>query len=685
LANSNLLSPGVSAGNPEKNIMTRTLLIVATFFFTATSSTAQTLFTYGKHSVDAKEFLRAYNKNNTQPVRNKAKSPPDRVIPVHTGTGGRAAISDYLELYIKSRLKIQEAYERRYDTLPHLKMELANLRTQVTENYLTDPEMMPRLIKEAFQRSQKDVNTAHIFISFRNAVGLMDTASASKKRDEVLHRLQKGEDFRQVARKSSDDTTAKNNGGDLGFITVFTLPYEFESAIYNTAVGRYSAVVKSKNGYHLFKNLGERKAAGKIKAQQILLAFSPGEDDAAKKQMALRADSLYKRIMAGDNFARLAADFSNDYVTAASSGMMPDISVGQYDPAFEKMLWSLAKNGAVSKPFLTSHGWHIVKRISLKPVITDANNKAYQDELKQKIAADSRSKNSRDFIYQKVIAKKGYKKFPYDDGALWNMTDSVLDQKPMKSGWAITAYTPLFAIGDSVYHANHWVNFAYTYRFKQDGSGAKPWEQLREEWVQHSLFEYYKEHLGEFAPEFAYQMTELKDGNLFFEIMQQEVWNKAQADTAGLLSLYEKNKMNYRWKQSADAVLFFCSDMNTARAVYDRVKAAPSDWEKTADMYSEKVVTDSSRYEWEQLPNLNKMLPRPGMFTTPQLNATDNTASFAYIIRVYNQPTQRSFPEARGLVISDYQTVLEQQWDEALRKKYPVVIDWKVLDQISKQ
>lgn len=648
--------------------MKKAFLLLAACLGVSSASFTQTLFTYGKYAVDAKDFLKAYNKNNTQPVKDKARS-----------------VSEYLDLYIRSRLKIQEAYERRYDTLPFLKTELANLRTQVTENYLTDPEMMPRMVKEAFQRSQKDIHAAHIFIAFQQQPGgFPDTAAAGRKKDDIMKRLQQGEDFSRVARQYSDDTSARVNGGDLGFITVFTLPYEFETAIYNSPVGKYSAVVRSKTGYHLFKNLGERKATGKIKAQQILLAFPPDADEAIKKQLAGRADSLYKRIMAGDNFNRLAADLSNDYVSAASGGMMPDISVGQYDPVFEKVLWSLTKDGAVSKPFATSHGWHIVKRVSVKPVVTDPNNKAYQDELKQKIVADSRSKRSRDFIYNAVIAKKGFKKFPYEDGALWNMSDSVLDHKPMTTGWAITANTPLFAIGDSVYTANHWVNYAYSYRYKQDGSGIKPWDQLREEWVQSSMLEYYKEHLEDFSDEFRYQMTEFRDGNLFFEIMQQEIWNKAQADSAGLQAVYEKNKKNYLWKQSADAVLFFCSDMNTATAAYAELKKNAAAWRKVTEDRSEKLIADSSRYEWDQLPNLNKMQPKPGMLTTPLLNSTDNTASFAYIIRVYNQPMQRSFMEARGLVVSDYQALLETQWDEALQKKYPVVIDHKVLEGISK-
>jgi peptidyl-prolyl cis-trans isomerase SurA len=648
--------------------MNKKLLIAVIASLGIFTTSAQTLFTYGKYPVDAKDFLRAYNKNNSQPVVNKAK-----------------AISDYLELYINSKLKIREAYDKRYDTLSQIKVEVENLRIQISENYMNDPEMIARLQKEAFDRSQKDIRAGHIFISFRNASGIFDTTAARLKKDEVLLRLQKGKDFLQVAQQLSDDPAARATSGELGYITVFTLPYEFETAIYTIPVGKYSPVVLSKIGYHIFKNLGERKAIGKIKAQQILLAAPPGADDAAKKGLAALADSLYKRIVAGDNFNQLAAAFSSDYITAANGGNMPDIGVGQYDQAFEKTLWALPKDGAVSKPFLTSHGWHIVKRTSLKPVVTDINNKSNQQDLLTKIMADTRWKSSKDFIYRKVIEKAGLKKYPYDDAAMRAMTDSVLDLKPMTApGRTITATTPMFAIGDSIYTATIWVNYANTYRYKQDGTGAKPYEQVKEEFLLFALYNYYRDHLEDFNEEFRSQMTEFKDGNIFFEIMQQEIWNKAQTDTAALQALYEKNKKNYIWNQCADAVLFFCSDETTAKKIYDEVKKKPADWNKIIEMYSEKVVADSSRYEWSQIPNLFKMIPKAGMITTPLVNTNDNTASFAYIIQAYTQPMQRIFNEAKGLVINDYQTILETQWTEALKKKYPVVIDQKVLESISK-
>jgi peptidyl-prolyl cis-trans isomerase SurA len=179
-------------------------------------------------------------------------------------------------------------------------------------------------------------------------------------------------------------------------------------------------------------------------------------------------------------------------------------------------------------------------------------------------------------------------------------------------------------------------------------------------------------------------MVEFTDGNLFFEIMQQEVWNKAQADTAALHELYTKNKTKYTWNKSADVVVFFITDPSIANTIYESVKKNPADWRKVITAYSEKVIADSSRYEWSQIPNLNNMIPKDGMLTSPLINNTDNTASFAYIIKSYPQPTQRSFNEARGLLTNDYQVVLEQKWNEELKKKYPVVVDQKVLGSISK-
>jgi len=223
------------------------------------------------------------------------------------------------------------------------------------------------------------------------------------------------------------------------------------------------------------------------------------------------------------------------------------------------------------------------------------------------------------------------------------------------------------------------------YRYMPGGATTRPYPALMEEFTNNSMYQYYRDHLEEYNEEFRNQMAEFRDGNLFFEIMQREVWNKAQADTAALLSLYEKNRSQYNWKPSADAVIFFSSDQVTAKSLAEELKKNPAGWKALAEKLSEKVVADSSRYEWSQLPgNDGKTAPKAGTITPLTVNKTDNTASFSYIIKVYPQPGPRSFNEAKGLVMNDYQVILEEEWIRELRKKYPVKVDEKVLAAISK-
>jgi peptidyl-prolyl cis-trans isomerase SurA len=329
--------------------------LLLTFLF-ATSLSAQTLFTYGVKTVSATEYLRAFNKVYPAPVTGKAKK-----------------MREYLELYINSKLKIQEAMNRGYDSLSSFIEEYSALRNQVIENYMNDAESLTALVNEAFDRSQKDIKVQHIFIPISGVNS--DSSVVKLKMQEAYMELQSGKKFDDVALKFSADPAVPSNKGHLGYITVFSLPYQFENIIYKLPPGKYSTPYRSNSGFHIFKNVEERKAVGRIKISQILLAVPPGSDDAAKKAIAARADSLYNRLQKGDDFGKVAGLFSNDVVSSASRGLVPEFGLGTYDPAFEAVAFSLPADGAISKPFLTSHGYHIIKRESLAPASTVRNKR----------------------------------------------------------------------------------------------------------------------------------------------------------------------------------------------------------------------------------------------------------------------------------------------------------------------
>jgi peptidyl-prolyl cis-trans isomerase SurA len=97
-----------------------------------------------------------------------------------------------------------------------------------------------------------------------------------------------------------------------------------------------------------------------------------------------------------------------------------------------------------------------------------------------------------------------------------------------------------------------------------------------------------------------------------------------------------------------------------------------------ADSGAAAVQADSGRYELAQIPNPTKAVLSPGTFTPPAANSTDNSVSFSYIFKVYNTRAPREFRDARGFVINDYQTYLEDQWIAELKKKYAVKVEESV-------
>ena len=636
-------------------------LIAFGLLWASFSASAQTLFHYGKDSVSVNEFLKAYQKNNT-------------------GARSEKAFMDYLDLYIASRLKIAEARAKGYDTLPQIVSDLQSLRDQILPSYLADKESKQKLVREAFARAQKDIHLAHIFIAAKGA----DTVEARKTLVELQAELKKGKSFAELAQKYSDDPAAKNNGGDVGYITVFNLPYELENLAYATPVGKTSMPYRSKAGYHIFKNLGERKSPGRMKAAEILLAFPPEADEATKAGVKKLADSLYNRIQKGDDFGKLALQFSNDMVSGASNGQMQEFGTGDYDPVFEKTVFAIAKDGDITPPFLTPYGYHIVKRISKIPTPSQPTTAALT-EMQAKVEQNDRINTTKSLLAKKIMKDAKFRKAAFDNNQLWAYSDSVFNHQSPRTALQLTSGSPLFTLGKENVTVNDWINYAQNFRYRADGSGIKPYTQVMDEFVEASAIDYYQKHLEDYNEDFRQQVNEFKDGNLFFEIMQREVWGPAQNDSAALVSYYNAHKSKYNWKQSADAVIFYANDLASANELATELKKNPSQWRALASERSEKIAVDSSRFELEQIPNLSNVSVTAGTITAPLVNKSDNTASFAYILKYYPQTEPRNFADAKGLVITDYQAQLEKEWLENLKKKYPVVMNQKALEDLKKK
>lgn len=82
---------------------------------------------------------------------------------------------------------------------------------------------------------------------------------ALAKIEMVQERLNEGEDFAEVARQYSDDTTSAENGGELGFISEGQMVEEFDKALFTLDVGEVSGIVETEYGFHIIKATGYEK------------------------------------------------------------------------------------------------------------------------------------------------------------------------------------------------------------------------------------------------------------------------------------------------------------------------------------------------------------------------------------------------------------------------------------------
>lgn len=137
-------------------------------------------------------------------------------------------------------------------------------------NKVTDEQ-----IKEQFNKEKEQFNIAHILISVKSDTmpnGLSDE-EAKEKANEILEKINKGEDFAQLAKENSTDTSNASNGGELGWSSKEASPFvkEFSEVAYSLKKGEVSKeVVKTSFGYHIIKVLDTKELTFDESKQSVI-------------------------------------------------------------------------------------------------------------------------------------------------------------------------------------------------------------------------------------------------------------------------------------------------------------------------------------------------------------------------------------------------------------------------------
>ena len=614
---------------------------------------------------------------------------------IYTKTNGdnadfsKKSLDEYLDLYVKFKLKVQRAKDMQLDTIPALQQELEGYRKQLANSYLVDKEVTERLTREAYDRSLKDVNISHIMIAMQPNATPKDTAAAFQKIKMIKKKLDGGANFAAVAKESSDDQSAKQNGGNIGFITSM-LPngfYNLETAGYNTPVGKISNIIRTAAGYHVVKSEGVREARGQIVAAHILIRKAKEDKGAAAKA---KIDGIYKSLQGGESFEALARTTSEDKLSSAKGGSLGSFGINKYERSFEDAAFGIEKEGDYSKPIETSIGWHILKLISRKPV---EDYDTAKRKLAQKIQRDSRYTIAQDAMVSRIKNDAGYKP---NNSVLKKFAASAGDQftthrwKPATTKSAETIFS--FADGTK-YTLADFEDFCQKksrdrMRMARGGSVEDAVNKLYEDFVKESCMSYEERQLEVKYPEFKSLMREYEEGILLFEATKILVWDKASQDSTGLKSYYEKYNDNkkYMWKERAEVSFYALQKEQASQLSKLRKYAAKSNPKKVLSKYNKKgkfLTQRSEIYEKGKNKVLDKMEWKVGNVSPIEINKKDGSSNFMKIEKVI-PTTPKTLKEARGYVVADYQDHLEKEWVEELRKTYKVEINQKVFDSMIK-
>lgn len=180
-------------------------------------------------------------------------------------------------------------------------------------------------------------------------------------------------------------------------------------------------------------------------------------------------------------------------------------------------------------------------------------------------------------------------------------------------------------------------------------------------------------------------IKEYHDGLLMIEMSNRTVWDKAAKDEAGLEAYFSKHKKQYKWSEPRfKGIAYHVRKREDVAAVKNCVKNLP--FSKWAEALRKTFNADSViRIRVE------KGIFRKGdnAYVDRDIFKKDTT-----IAPMKDYPIDATFgkkikaPEGmddvRGLVVADYQDELEKNWVEALRKRYKVVVDPKVVATVNK-
>lgn len=191
----------------------------------------------------------------------------------------------------------------------------SELQRRLVQKYQSEGKMVrvavsDQDVNEAYERAKATFPKRPPAVTFRQLV-IATTARqqaldrARAKAESLLAEIRRGADFEQVARRESQDSASREQGGDLGWNRRGELVPEFEQMMFALPPGQVSPVVFTQYGFHVIRV--DRSKPSEVKARHILIKPDYAPEDTLRARA--RADTALQLWRGGAVFDSLVKRF----------------------------------------------------------------------------------------------------------------------------------------------------------------------------------------------------------------------------------------------------------------------------------------------------------------------------------------------------------------------------------------
>ncbi len=490
----------------RKNIVGVLCLLLASFTIEAKNLPDSVIMTVAGKPIPLSEFVFIAQKNDEADFSNKK------------------SMDEYMELFKNFKLKVAEAEAQGMDKTPAFDQELTMYKAQLISSYLSDKDGEEAAAKVIYDRGNNVLDFNYILFKMPSGQALLnDTIAPYQAALAAQSRLKKGEDIMSLGKELHD---ADKENVLYEYVPVFlpmTASKALENALYAMPEGTLSAPIRTNRGYYLVKMNKRMPNPGKVRVAHILIGAPADTTDAVKAEALAKTKDIYKKLQNGEDFAKLAVEFSDDPGSASAGGELKPFGPGETVLPFEKAAFALATPGQLSDIVESRFGYHIIKFIERIP------RPSFDAEKRGLIRIMSQGEYN--FELFKTFDERLQKEYKYTfhPAAYKELEALTADCFPGNREFYEKAKDmdkTVFSLLNEEFKQDVVAYYMASQPFSTKTYGPDFMQEVYDLMIRELTTNAERDSLEMKHPEYPHLIQEYRDGILLFEISSKKVWNK---------------------------------------------------------------------------------------------------------------------------------------------------------------